>query len=278
MKKKTTIISILVLSVIVVVETFALVNIQQNNNNAIATLDDEIITQKQLTNQLDSKEKKRLADKLINDKIIDLEIDTLNLKSTSEEEMLKQLPYIQLFDSSKKTLADEQTKEFVKEYIHVKELAKKYTLNDEKFKKFIEDERNFNGDYLIKVQEISGNHQQLSKIEDSLKQAKDINSIIKNNSLDIKEKNIFSLTNEYNQDFSQSKVGDYLHVMDEHHGSGHKIIIVTNINKSDETIFNLKENKEEILNVYMSKNYFQERLDVLNVLKMKHKIKYAIKE
>ncbi|MEK5411947.1 hypothetical protein MKZ18_14700 [Priestia sp. FSL W8-0001] len=169
MKKKTTIISILVLSVIVVVETFALVNIQQNNNNAIATLDDEIITQKQLTNQLDSKEKKRLADKLINDKIIDLEIDTLNLKSPSEEEMLKQLPYIQLFDSSKKTLADEQTKEFVKEYIHVKELAKKYTLNDEKFKKFIEDERNFNGDYLIKIQEISGNHQQLSKIEDSLK-------------------------------------------------------------------------------------------------------------
>lgn len=66
--------------------------------------------------------------------------------------------------------------------------------------------------------------------------------------------------------------------MDEHHGSGHKIIIITNINKSDETIFNLKENKEEILNVYMSKNYFQERLDVLNVLKMKHKIKYAIKE
>lgn len=114
MKKKTTIISILVLSVIVVLETFALVNIQQNNNNAIATLDDEIITQKQLTNQLDSKEKKRLADKLINDKIIDLEIDTLNLKSPSEEEMLKQLPYIQLFDSSKKTLADEQTKEFVK--------------------------------------------------------------------------------------------------------------------------------------------------------------------
>ncbi|MFS0598872.1 hypothetical protein AB1L16_19385 [Peribacillus frigoritolerans] len=86
------------------------------------------------------------------------------------------------------------------------------------------------------------------------------------------------MNNEYNKDFSQNKIEDYIHVMNEEHSSEHKIIIVTGITKSDDTLLNLKKNKKEILNVYMSKNYFQEKLDIVNVLKMKHKIKYAIKE
>lgn len=278
MKKHATKIVILIISIILVLETFTLLKIYKNENKVIATLDDGNITQKQLINTLDNKEKKRLADKLINEKLLNLEVEELNLASPSSKEMLEQLPYIQLFDSSKKNLADEQTKEFVEDYIYVRKLAQNYTLNDEKLTKFLEDERNNNGDFLITVKVISGNHMQLSKIENALHKKNNIDYIIKKDSLVVQEKDIFSLNNEYNKDFSQNKIGDYIHVMNEEHSSEHKIIIVTGITKSDDTLLNLKKNKKEILNVYMSKNYFQEKLDIVNVLKMKHKIKYAIKE
>lgn len=274
MKKYATKIVILILSFILVVETFTLLKINKDDNKVLATLDDQDITQKQVLNKLDNDEIQRLADKLINEKLLDSEVKELKLASPSSKEMLEQLPYIQLFDSSKRNLADEQTKKFVEDYIYVKELAQTYTLNDEKLTKFLEDEQNKNGNLLITVKEISGNHMQLTEVQNALQKKNNIDSIIKKDSLAVQEKDIFSLNNEYNKDFSQNKIGDYVHLMNEDDSSKMKLIIVTGITKSDDTLLNLKKNKKEILNVYMSKNYFQERLDVINVLKMKHKINY----
>ncbi|MCL2051133.1 MAG: hypothetical protein FWG91_05330 [Lachnospiraceae bacterium] len=258
--------------------------IKPNESKPVAKAGDSYISYQELVDYLMDLNGKIAIDSLIDNSLFDQEFEVLNIPEVDDEIFIEQLRFIQLFNPQHKTLGDVTTKKFVEYYFKIKILAETYTINDTTLHRFLLREQEQNGDYFIDAVILSGTHEQLLKAENELRLGRRYDEIARELSLQIDYNQFFTANNEYGEDFSFLEVGQYLHIMSSNHiidntdqnnnANYHSIVIVNSINDVNDKLFNINENRELILNVYFSKNFSQERMNVSQYLRMKYEIEY----
>lgn len=238
----------------------------------MAKVGGENITYNHLLSNLINENGQVSLDNLIGKSLIEQEVKSLKINDISTETEIKQLQYVKMFNPKHITIADKETKRFVEEYIKIKLLAEKYTINETSIKNFLNKEKASNGGTVLDVMAIQGTHEQVMEIESAIKKGVDIAPIIEKQTLDVEYTQIFPVNNEFEENFSNLKVGEYKHLMI--HEKKHEIVVVKAITDAESEILNIEKNRERILDVYMSKNFYIERENVINYLKMKYEVSY----
>lgn len=256
------------IALLIVSMTLIYVVIKTNNkdNQIVASVGKKGISKKAVDKKMTSLYQDTSLNELINESLIDQQFEKYNKKIT-EKDQLTQLSYLQKIKNTKKDLTDKKIKKEVNENIKIKFLAKKLgVMSDAQLKDFLTNQKNDNGDKIIKVTEIIGSHDKLKKLEGMINKKDEFNQYISSNKLKSTKNAVFSLYNDYDIDFSNAKVGDYKHIMNDH-SNDMALIIVDSIEKTDDNVFNLNKNRSVIENVYYSKNFGKVKVNLINQLK-----------
>jgi hypothetical protein len=125
---------------------------------------------------------------------------------------------------------------------------------------------------------IYGTDEELKKMY-SLKDAEKINTYAAEHSLETIDNTVFSDINYFGINFEGCSVNDvYMYdgngeVDEDIYSAKKAILIVEKVEPTSESIMNLDKNKEEIVNVYLSKNYFRAKLKLINTLQNNYEIR-----
>ena len=244
----------------------------QKENAHVAIVGSKEITKKNLDEALEKNYRSTMVNELINESLIEQQFEKENFKIT-EKDQLEQLNYVEMIDTKKNSLTDSKTVDFVNQYLMVKLLSENLgIINDDELKNFLDEQKEYNGDKIIKVREISGSHEKLTELETKINNPESMAKFISENDLKVSKNSIFSLYNDYDTDFSKSKIGDYIHIMNEQ-SPDMSIVLVDKIESTDSNILNIEKNRNTITNVYYSKNYPSIKIRLLNELQKLYVIK-----
>lgn len=244
-----------------------------NLNPIVAKVGESEINKNELTDYLYDVYEDTGINSLIEQELIDQQFKKENVPITEKEE-LNQLKYVQLIDQNKNSLTNKSTKFYVDQYIKVKILSSKLGIvTDDILRDFIEEQVGENGDKILEVTETIGSHSDLEKIEELVKDNQEYHSYISENNLKSETHQIFSLFNEYEYDFSYSKVGETQHFMTDTDSDKMSLVVIDSVESSKESVMNLENNREIVENVYFSKNYNNVKIKLINELRKLYVIK-----
>jgi hypothetical protein len=299
------IVNIIYLTIILVLGSIVLKDYSKSKE-VLATVDDTEIKYRDVLKYMEENHMYNSVNELVNQELIEKEAKKLNLEKPSNKILSEQVKYTELLGYTNGDLSNLETKNKVINYINIKELAKKYTINDDKLKKFLTEEQGTLGNTVYHLKIYTGKHDLITKIEEDFKNKLKPQDVEGKYNIKFESKKAFPNSNEFNLDLSSMKVGEFQHVhsvIEEHNHSDHEehnhsdheehnhsehvhqssheengnsqdninhsIVFIEKIEENPE-VFSLEKNKDKIIDVYMSKNFYQERLDVLNYLRSKY--------
>jgi len=267
------------ISLILLITVFIMATllIKATKDQVVAVVNNKKIYDSDVEKELSGSSYKMALNSLINTALIDIAFED-NVYNITNDEMDKYLEYVIDFDHNKYDLSDEDTYNFVQTYVKVRKLIEKYSLTDEELQEFIESETNQLGNKEITLKVIYGSDEDLNSMY-TFNNIDKINKYIEEHSLEIIEKKVFSTVNYFATDFNKCSVNDIFlyqgdgEIDEDIYSNKNALLIVKDINNAVDTTLNLNENREEIVDVYLSKNYFKEKLKLTNSLQSYYEIK-----
>jgi len=266
---------------LIIVAILTVLLIRETKDNVVAKVEDKKIYESEVQKELSNSSYKMAINSLIDKSLIDKAFEdegyTLN-----DDDRAKQLEYVKAMDPDKFDLKDKETYEFVSTYAKARKLIEKYSLTDDDLKEFIKSEVERLGSKNITLKCIYGTDEDLKKM-DSFKDAKKINTYATEHSLETIENTVFSNINYFGINFDGCSANDiYMYdgngeIDEDIYSTKKAILIVEKVQPASESILNLKNNKEEIVNAYLSKNYFRAKLKLINTLQNKYEIRTEVK-
>jgi hypothetical protein len=125
------VVNIIYLTIILVLGSIVLKDYSKSKE-VLATVDDTEITYRDVLKYMEENHMYNSVNELVNQKLIEKEAKKLNLEKPSNKILSEQVKYTELLGYTNGDLSNLETKNKVINYINIKELAKKYTINDDK--------------------------------------------------------------------------------------------------------------------------------------------------
>lgn len=154
-------------------------------------------------------------------------------------------------------------KELITERVIVKKLAEKYTVNDAALNSFLSVHGDDQHSHVLAVHGVlfEADHAQLDQIEEDLQKQISISEVEKKYNLKAKAVQV-DAKNEYNLELQDLHANDikHLHTVDKH-----VLLVVQHV--QEETLPPLKDNDKALMINYLNKEYYAERVNVINYLR-----------
>lgn len=244
-------------------------------HKVVAEVGDSEIKEKDVDKVLEDLYRKTAVTRLVNDKLIQKEAQRLGYGHLNKEEREKAEKYYRLvYNLEGKDLRglNDEIELFYKTLL----LIKKYTVTEDELKKFWEREKNnvFPPTYHILVYK-DNDHRKLQMIEDKLASGASLSEIKKEFGIDFKKVSVNKEHSLY-ASLEGLKPGEFIHSHnysddDNAQESSHAVIILESIERDKDK--KLEDNKEEVLDFYAMKNIFKEKIELINYLKSKYKVR-----
>lgn len=268
-----------ILSTILLVVAFILfiLLIKVTQDNVVAEVNDKKIYESDIQKELSGSSYQMALNGLINTLLIDNAFED-NKYTISDEDMTKHLEYVKYMNPDKFDLTDKETYNFVSTYVKVRKLIEKYSLTEGDLKEFIKSEIEHLGSKNVTLKCIYGADEELKEMYSS-KDPQKINEYAKKHSLEIIENRVFSNINYFGIDFDGCSVNDvYMYdgngeIDEDIYSTKKAVLIVEKVEEASDATLNLDKNKEEIVDAYLSKNYFKAKLKLVNTLQNDYEVK-----
>ncbi|UJZ87266.1 hypothetical protein L3V65_13745 [Heyndrickxia coagulans] len=276
----------ILLYIIIIFLSFFSVKYFVENYKVVATVNGKKIHENEVQKIIKDRYFDTALDNCIDQKLLSLEKKKIQVPTNKQ--LHNEFKYYQLVNRNA-TNFDKNQKN-VREFYYVSELIKKYTITDSELKNFVKQEYRLLGQKKDTIYILQSNHDTVNKVEKALKEGRDLKTVEKSYNVKFKRDIIFSKDNQYGIDFTNMKKGDTLHL---HYGvedkdmsnmsnmdmssnnnkgesSPHTFIVIKNIENND--LIDLKKNRKEIINNYISSNFYKEKVDLDNYLREKYEI------
>jgi hypothetical protein len=202
---------------------------------------------------------------MIDELLYSKEAEKLNFLNPSRSEMNNEAEIIKKTDRNPLNLSNKKDFNYVKDRIIVKKLAKKYTINDEKLEQFLRETEDFTGDHTYNVSVFEGEYELVNKITKDIENKVSIKAIETKYGIKFINKKLHD-ENEYDLNLHDFKIGEVNHA----HGKKSHLVLI--LNSVIEEPFNIKDNREDVIETYLSKKFFHEKIEVTNYLYTKFTI------
>ncbi len=227
------------------------------------------IYKEQVNVELEEKYTDMVIQNLINDTLIEQAYFDSGFTYT-EEDLKNSLVAIQHFDRNKVDLEDLETREFAIQYTMVRQLIDGYIINDNDLEEYVEGIIECEGEYLVHTTAFYGDENQIEEMK-KMDSADKVKKYAQENDLFSIDRSVMSESNYYAMNLSNTEVGSVVY----YDGCGEQediyseivsVVIVTDREYVKDFVLNIKKNREGIIESYCSKNYFQCKLSLQNVL------------
>lgn len=255
---------------VVSVSFYLIVEFMDDNKDVAIINEQNVISKKEVVNRLVENYSNDVVSTLVQEEILKMEVEKQNLKEPTREELLKEASNLQLMEGKQVSLESEADLKKVKERIYVKKLAKKFLVDDDELLEFL-NENTINLKHKIDISIYSGEHDQLKKIEQDIKNGEELHDVEKKYNISF-TKDTISDDNKYNIDPHDININEVYHI---HMENSHAILYVENIEEYSEKIELNDTTRKDIIESYLNKEYYSIKIDLFNYLQPDYSVEVA---
>lgn len=178
----------------------------------------------------------------------------------------------------------EEEQSNVEKFYYLTELMKKYSIKDSNLNNYAKNTILSKGDKVAQVKKVVASKEMISNIVRDLKNKETIENIQSNYNLILKKEKIYKLDSKYDLNFNELLNNKYTIISaseedmeDVHESCMHSnqneldtLFIVDSI--EDNNIENINKDKNELIDNYITDNYYKELATLINILKSKNNI------
>ncbi|XRG76994.1 hypothetical protein V5E38_14160 [Rossellomorea sp. GAMAL-10_SWC] len=281
---------LLMFSIIFLFLFFYWIKDYSHNKKVVAQVNKRELSEKELQMSLNELYKDITIKRKVNEMLIQEEIERRGYKGLNKEEFKKAKKYYSLVNNIelKDKSIDSKLREKIKFFYFTLLIIKKDTVTEEELYEFWNKEKNNSilTEYQVKVH-TDKSQNKLKKIENDLALGISVKEIEAKYNIHFQNQAI-KQDNPLTEELSQLRPMDYIHTHNYNFNSSahtkdshknqinddegsHAIIILENIINSQSK--SLENDKDEIIDYYITKNIYKEKIELINLLKGKYKVK-----
>lgn len=178
----------------------------------------------------------------------------------------------------------EEEQSNVEKFYYLTELMKKYSIKDSNLNNYAKNTILSKGDKVAQVKKVVASKEMISNIVRDLKNKETIENIQSNYNLILKKEKIYKLDSKYDLNFNELLNNKYtiISASEEDMEDVHESCMYSNQNEldtlfivdsiEDNNIENINKDKNELIDNYITDNYYKELATLINILKSKNNI------
>lgn len=202
---------------------------------------------------------------LTNNILLMEEAKKLGIDNVSQHELEMESNFVKKKEKTGFDLSVPKDKQYITERIIIKKLAKKYTVDDSTLNKFLSEVKGDLGDHSYNAVVFEGGHDLIEKLENELRNS-DTKNVEKKYGIKLNEAKIDE-GNIYGVDPHEIIVGDVIHLHD-----GNKHLVLKILSSDTKLIKSLEEDRDRVMETYLNKHFFREKINVINYLRSKYMV------